>query len=130
MPSWGIHLKIANLLSEKFLNINKNQFMIANLLPDVNNGYVIKEISRKVNHDVTHYEKFKNLKNYEAFYNTHKKELKNPIVIGYLTHLMTDFYFNDLTYAKKGMHDNLGNFIGIKLNNGEIRICEQEMQEN
>lgn len=57
MPSWGIHLKIANLLSEKFLNINKNQFMIANLLPDVNNGYVIKEISRKVNHDVTHYEK-------------------------------------------------------------------------
>jgi len=126
MPSWGIHLQIANLLSKRISNINKNQFIFGNILPDINNGYVIKGISQRIVHNITHCDGGEDFKNYKIFYNKYKNQLKNPIVLGYLTHLLTDFYYNDLTYAKRGIHDKDGNIIGIKLNTGEHKLCTQE----
>ena len=46
MPSWGIHLGIANKLSQKIENIDKNLFMFGNVVPDINNGYVVEDISK------------------------------------------------------------------------------------
>lgn len=126
MPSWGIHLEIADLLSKRIPNINKNQFIFGNILPDINNGYVIKEISRRIEHSITHYNERNDFKNYEVFYNKYKEKLNNSIILGYLTHLLTDFYFNDIAYDQKGIHDNSGKIMGIKLNSGENKLCEQE----
>ena len=126
MPSWAIHLQAANLLYKRTKNMDKNKFIFGNILPDINNGYVIKEISKTVSHIITHFSVDKDFGNYETFYNKYKENIKNPLVIGYLTHLLTDFYFNDLTYSKKGLYNREGKFIGIKLNSGKDKICTKE----
>lgn len=126
MPSWGIHLKVANLISKQNKSINKNQFMIGNILPDINNGYVISKISKKIEHKITHFDNRYDFKNYEKFYSKYKEYLSNSVILGYITHLLTDYYFNDLTYSKKAITDENGNFIGVKLNSGEKRICSKE----
>ena len=126
MPSWGIHLEIANLLIKRISNIDKNLFIFGNILPDINNGYVIKEISHNIKHKITHYEENKEFKNYKIFFDKYQDKFDDSIVLGYFCHLLTDFYFNDLTYSKKGMHDDSGKLIGINLNSGENWLCAQE----
>jgi len=88
MPSAVIHICVAkNILKKK--KINEFPFILGNVAPDSwrNNN----EQSR----DKTHFSDdgvFKN-ENYIAFYNKYQKNLNNPFVLGYLTHLMTDFYY-------------------------------------
>lgn len=126
MPSWGIHLEIANILSEKIKNINKNLFIIGNILPDINNGYVIKDINKRISHSITHYDRKEDYKNYENFYEKYNKYINNELILGYFTHLATDYYYNDLTYSKKAIHDSKGNLIGINLNTGNKKIGTAE----
>ena len=42
MPSWGVHLGIANKVLKNIDNVDKNLFMFGNVTPDIKNGYVIK----------------------------------------------------------------------------------------
>ena len=65
MPSWGIHLGIANKLSQKIENIDKNLFMFGNVVPDINNGYVVEDISKIIPHKITHYDGEKDFKIYK-----------------------------------------------------------------
>lgn len=126
MPSWGIHLEVGNLISKKLVKINKNQFMIGNVLPDINNGFVLEKISEKIEHRITHFDKRDDYKNYEKFYYKYEKYLNNPVILGYITHLLTDYYYNDLAYSKKGIFDEKGNLIGVYLNSGKEKICIKE----
>ena len=128
MPSWGIHLEIANKLSEKLVsNENKNIFLIGNILPDINNGFVVSEISTIIPHYITHYVGEKKKKNYKRFYNKYNKNLKEPLILGCLTHLMADYYFNNLTYTEKVIWNaERTEKLGIKLNDGQILYCDEE----
>lgn len=126
MPSWGIHLEIADLLSNKIKNIDKNLFMIANILPDINNGYVVKGISQKISHKITHFDREEDYKNYKNFYEKYNKYMKKEHVLGYYTHLLTDYYYNNLTYFKKAIRDSKGELIGINLNSGKKKIGTTE----
>ena len=97
MPNWKIHIEIGKRLNSK-LKYNEqelNLFLLGTILPDINNSYVVTNIYKKIEHDITH---FKNLINpsYEAFYNKYKTEIdsKNPMFIGYLSHLYTDYKWN------------------------------------
>lgn len=130
MPSWGIHLAVANRLVKKLENreLNekeKNEFIFANVLPDINNGYVLKDINKIISHKQTHFEleEFKGnygeKPGYINFYEKYKENILNPTVLGYYTHLITDYYFNTVTYKEYGIFDKDNNRIGIKLNNGE-----------
>ena len=56
MPSWGVHLGIANKVLKNIDNIDKNLFMFGNVTPDINNGYVIKNVSKIIAHKITHYD--------------------------------------------------------------------------
>lgn len=53
----------------------------------------------------------------------YKNQLTNPIVLGYLTHLLTDYYWNKTTYLRYTIRDKEGNCIGIKLNDGTSIEC-------
>ena len=128
MPSWAIHLAEAKKVS-KNLNFNdkdKNIFLFGNIVPDILNGYVVDKISHKVSHDETHYQKRIQIENHyekrynlEKFYQDFKDKFTNPIVLGYYTHLLTDFYWNRLTYDKNGIFDENRYLIGLKGNNGK-----------
>ncbi len=125
MPSWGIHLEIANTLSKKIENIDKNLFIFGNVVPDINNGYVVKDISKIISHKITHYDGEKDFKGYRKFYIKYINDVKNPVVLGSLTHLMTDYYFNNITYSKKAIWEN-GKVVGLKLNTGKEIKCDKE----
>lgn len=126
MPSWGIHLAIAKNLSSK-LQVEKDGFLFGNLMPDINTGYVIHDVSKVIPHQKTHYKIIKqfgdniqSIPNCDQFYQQYKNELDNPVVLGYLTHLLADYYFNDQVYTQKGIYNQGDNTMEIKLNNGEI----------
>lgn len=133
MPTWGIHLAVANRLikkleSHKLNGKEKNKFIFANVLPDINNGYVVKDINKIISHKQTHFElkefkgDYEDKPGYINFYEEYRNHLLNPTILGYYTHLMTDYYFNTVTYKEYGVYDENNNRIGIKLNNGEKLI--------
>lgn len=132
MPSWAIHLAVATQLNKKIkLNEqNKNIFLLGNILPDILNGYVIKNISHIVPHREAHMEipvKIENHIEYrydlKGFLEKYKEKFENPMMLGYYTHLLTDFYWNDLTYGKLGVFDKNKNLIGLKMYNEKIYMA-------
>lgn len=130
MPSWGIHLALSEKLNEKIKSKDKNLFLFGNILPDINNGYALPNISTIIPHRDTHYAFIKDfsgkkeiMPGYEKFYEENKNQLDNPLVLGYLTHLLADYYWNDLTYIKHGIFDKNGERVGLVLNNKEKLFC-------
>lgn len=89
MPSATIHICISKKLNKK-LKIDDYEFTMGNLIPDSwrNNG--------EPDRHLTHFsEKCYQNENYLKFYEKYKKYLNSPFVLGYLTHLMTDFYYRN-----------------------------------
>jgi len=120
MPSWNIHLSIANKINRK-LKLDKNSFYLGNTLPDVDYGM---KITRKDTH-------FYNLKcdkcpneflpNVNEFFKLYKSKLYNPIIMGMYIHLLTDYYYNNEIFSKYWIQDENQSVIGIKLLNGKIK---------
>ena len=126
MPSWKIHSKIANDL-HKQLKVNKKYFMIGNLLPD-QDKYNIPNLDKKIDRKITHFmnKEFsikKYLPDYNAMYQKYNTHFKNPILLGYLVHLLTDYYWNNYIYNKYFIREN-NEYIGIKTNKNEIIYCD------
>ena len=79
MPSWGIHLEIANRVSNKIEDVDKNLFMFGNVMPDINNGYVIRDVSKIIAHKITHYDGEQDFKGYRRFYIKYAKYIQNAL---------------------------------------------------
>ena len=91
MPTWKTHIKIAKDLLKK-LDLNESDqelFLIGNILPDINNSYVVKYIKVKIDHQKTHYVNDE-IPSYQKFYNEYKDKLNNYLVLGYFVHLYID----------------------------------------
>ena len=58
-------------------------------------------------------------KEYEVFYEMYSKKMDNPIIMGYLTHLITDFLWNDMFYNGKCIKEN-DKLIGFINKNGKL----------
>lgn len=128
MPRWGEHLMIANKILNKNQNrikIDKNLFLFGNILPDVQDGYLIKDISHIVKHTINHYD-FNNGKNvYENFYDKYCNQLDNSIVLGYLSHLMTDYLWNKM-FDERCIIDSNNEFIGYY--NSENQVVKKDKE--
>ena len=132
MPTWAIHLATAKRVSEK-INIDKNIFTFGNILPDIPNEYVVKEITHHASHARTHFEtdilvvehieKRYDLRNFAEKY---KNKFSNPLMLGYYVHLLTDYFWNDKTYGERGIYDEEKNRIGLILKDGERILCSKE----
>ena len=95
MPNWKTHIEISKELN-KTLKYNKEDydlFVFGSILPDVNNGHLVKDVSKVIDHSLTHFVQ-EGKKNYEVFYNEYKDQINNPLVFGYFTHLFTDYTWN------------------------------------
>lgn len=115
MPNWKTHIEVAKRLNKKlkFKNEKLEEFMIGNLLADINNGFVVKGISTIYNHKHTHYEDNGGI-TYINFYNQYKDRLNEPIVLGYYVHLYTDYLWNNDFYTRLGKN---------------IKFCEYTSEE-
>lgn len=102
MPNWKTHLEISKRLNEKYKFNEKDfeLFMFGSILPDINNSYVVTGISKKISHDITHF-RSKEVPSYILFAEKYKKQIddKNPIFVGYVTHLFTDYMWNNNFYT-------------------------------
>lgn len=124
MPNWGEHLLIANKLLKK-IKLDENLFLFGNILPDVQDGFLVKGISNIQPHKINHYDlngenyNPNNKKEYEVFYEMYSKKIDNPIIMGYLTHLITDSLWNDIFYNGKCVKEN-DKLIGFINKKGEL----------
>ena len=96
MPNWKTHLEVAKRLNNK-LKLKDNEyieFLFGNILPDINNAFIVSDISNKISHNITHFNK-DTYKGYSDFYDEYKDYMNNKVVLGYYTHLYTDYIFNN-----------------------------------
>ena len=114
MPTWNVHLAVAKKISKELDLKEKDIFILANLFPDYD----------KVEKEKTHFlttmnNRKENLPNLTRFTNIYKDKFTNPVILGYLTHLLTDYYFNKITYNEHYIYNDNGELIGTKLKNGK-----------
>lgn len=126
MPSWFTHLATAKELIDRIEIKDINSFLIGNLMPDAER-YVIKDFSICVPYDISHFASIQNLKtgkyklpDINKFLNIYEKKVSNSLVLGYLVHLLTDYYWNQLTFSYYTIKDQSGEFVEVKLNNGQV----------
>ncbi len=98
MPSWPVHIALANKLNKK-LKLG-DDFIIGNVIPDAMNGFIIKNVSKAVGHQTTHYSSGKGQIALTSFLANYQAKMKNPIIMGYFVHLLTDAYFNNYTHEQ------------------------------
>jgi len=97
LPNWKIHIEIGLKLNE-YLKYDKeelNTFLLGSILPDINNGWMVPDVSVKLKHDATHLGIF-GTQSYINLYDNYKHEFddKNPLFIGYMAHVYTDYIWN------------------------------------
>ena len=61
MPSWGTHLVIASRINI-IKKMSKDEFSFSNIMPDILEGYLIKNLSKHVRYSTTHFSKTMNIK--------------------------------------------------------------------
>lgn len=124
MPNWKVHLEIAKRLNFKFKYTQKEleEFNLGNILPDINNCFIVKDISKKLDHKYTHYQDERETPSYENFEKIYGRKIyEEPIILGYYIHLYTDYSWNNYFYTNYNNHEKLKN-----LSHEEKRIIKQE----
>ena len=130
MPSWSIHLALAKKVNEK-LKLDKDLFYYGNLIPDADKKTLIKR-------DDLHYYNFdigypfcpkETPIDPDRFVKDNIKNLKNPLILGYLSHLLADSFYNGYIYKNFWVQDKDHNIIGIKLKNGKVVPNKPGMQK-
>lgn len=130
MPSHKIHLSIAKEINKK-LKLDNDAIMLGSVLPD---------LTIEHDHGLSHFQFEdvypKNLANADEFIKKYP-DMKDDISIGYIIHLLTDKYYNDVyyhtningiehnKYFKHNLFDSYDNYLlkhGIvdKINNKQI----------
>ncbi len=56
----------------------------------------------------------------------YKNQFENPVVIGYIVHLLTDYFFNHLTFKEHFFVNEEGKTIGVILKDGKKYLCDKE----
>ena len=111
MPSHKIHLSIAKRVNDKLnLDLDLDSIMLGSVLPD---------ICKSRNHSISHYQvgekDLEGLANPDKFIKKYKNKLNNPIMMGYLIHILTDRYYNEYMFKHFYIYDEDDNGIGMYL---------------
>ncbi len=121
MPTPKMHLAIAKKVNET-LNMDLDSIMIGSILPD-----------KYKNHIISHYQNGKpgaaGTANADLFLKENQNRLDNPIIIGYLTHLLADKYFNTYMFNKYYIYDEEGNEVGLHMKSGDKHMSKKEIKD-
>ena len=115
MPTHKIHLAIARKVNDK-LNMDLDGIMIGSVLPDMSSN----------DHDISHFQNGKNgldgLSNPDLFVKKYKDKLNNPVMMGYLIHLLSDRFYNEYMFKHYFIYDDNGNDIGLHFKNKDVLL--------
>ena len=121
MPSWSVHLSVAKKVNEK-LKLDKDLFYLGNLIADIDYG---NKLTRKQSH--FYYNNYckkcpkEFLPNPELFLKEYKNKLNDPLVLGYYSHILTDYFYNDYVYSNCYILDKNNDIVGVKLKNNKVK---------
>lgn len=122
MPTHKIHLAIAKKVNET-LNLDLDSIMLGSVLPD---------ICLEKNHTLSHYQNGKlgveGTANPDLFVKKHKNDLKNPIMMGYLIHILTDKFYNTFIFENFYIYDENGNDAGLHLKHKDQYMSQNKMK--
>lgn len=119
MPNWKIHIEVAKRLNEtlQYQGDDYQLFLFGNILPDVNNCFIVTDISKKISHRETHYSDGPDEEHVNFYKLYQDKILTNPLLCGYYIHLYTDYYWN---------HDFMKRIGETNLSYDELRRIKQQ----
>ncbi len=132
VPNWRVHLEIAKKINEQmhFNNEDYNLFLLGNIAPDINNGFIVEKISHIYNHNHTHLYNEVDYTTYTNFYEKYKDILKtNPVAYGYLIHLYTDHLLNK-DYVMKCEKEKLNKEQYIKIKHKDLKKYDSKYIDN
>ena len=111
MPTHKIHLAVAKKVNDT-LKLDLDSIMLGSILPDL----IIN-----TNHTTSHYQNGKlgidGTANPDIFIKKNKNKLSNPIMIGYLIHLLTDKFYNTYAFSNFYIYDKNGVEVGLHFKN-------------
>lgn len=121
MPSWSIHLAIAKEVNKE-LGLNEDLFLYGNLIPDVDKNSSITRYEAHYYNENLPFPTVKQEKmiDINKFLSIYKKQLNNPLILGYYSHLLTDQFYNEKVYTSKWVQDDNNNIVGIRLKNNKV----------
>lgn len=125
MPRWGTHLLVANNILKKRKDISKNEFLFGNILPDLQSGYLITDVSNISSHVLNHYKYDNGIPTYINFLNAYDGKLDNSMLLGYYSHIITDYYFNKW-FKERLVYDENMKVKGYKNNSNDIVLCTKD----
>ena len=77
-------------------------------MPDINNCFIVKDISTKLEHKYTHYQDEIEIPSYKNFEKIYKNKIyEEPIIFGYYIHLYTDYTWNNYFYTNFNDNEKL-----------------------
>ena len=77
-------------------------------MPDINNCYIVTDISKKLDHKYTHYQDEITTPSYINFENRYKNKIyEDPLILGVYIHLYTDYTWNNYFYTNYDNHEKL-----------------------
>lgn len=129
MPAWVTHLVTGNKISDRLNITDKNSFLFGNVVPDILNGYIVKEISIHEKYEMTHFTESDvingvkcKMPNPDKFLSLYKDRMDNMVILGAYVHLLTDYYWNKISYEKFFRQE--GELVKLKFNDGTTNKYE------
>jgi hypothetical protein len=123
MPTHKIHLAIAKKVNDK-LKLDLDQIMLGSVLPDIVEGK---------NHQIAHFQHgekdLEGLANPDEFVKKYKNKLDNPIMIGFLIHILSDRFYNEYFFKNFYIYDEDDNGIGMFLK-GKRKLLNDKERKN
>lgn len=107
MPSWITHLVTVNKLCDKMEIKDKNSFLFGNIMPDILNNHIVKDTNVHKDYRTTHFAddiiingiKYE-FPNPDKFFEEYKDKINNSVIHGFYVHLLTDYFWNKISYEK------------------------------
>ena len=123
MPSWITHIATVKINTS-------GEFLLANVAPDILGGHIIKDISKEIQYEITHFADMVDrnginvpLPDIQKFKLLYKSKFDNQFVLGYYIHLLTDYFWNDYCYSNYFyMYNKNENIIKVKQFDGTEKI--------
>lgn len=116
MPTHKMHMAIANRVNET-LKLDNDMIMIGSILPDLT-----IDKSHRQSHFRNGEEGIEGVANPYKFLLKYKNKLDNPVMMGYLIHILTDRYFNSYVFQNYYIYDENTHLIGIKFKDEKVML--------